>query len=579
MIVKEIEKLIQGALKELDLPAEIIKLEHPADLANGDYSTNIALILAKKVNENPRAIAETLRLALMKNKELAQGEKLLSKIEVAGAGFINFYLSPKFFAESLKEISEKGNDFGANKNLAGKKIMVDYTDPNPFKEFHIGHLMSNAIGESICRILESNGAPVVRICYQGDVGLHVAKALWGMLQNKAEMPSDSAPLSEKIVFLGASYVLGSQKYESDLKATCEIKEINKKIFEKSDPATNALYEKGRTWSMLHFDEIYKKLSTRFNHIIPESSVIDDGEKIVEEFLAKGVFEKSEGAVVFPGEKYGLHTRVFITSEGLPTYETKDMGLAKKKIELEKNLGASIIITANEQNDYFGVVFRALGFIFPDYAKISKHIGHGMLRFATGKMSSRTGNVITGESLIEKMENLVFEKIKEREFSDKERFDVAKKVAIGAIKFSILRSATGSDVIFDFEKSISFGGDSGPYLQYSYARAVSVLRKAEDIGIEVQPQFRKEVEPQEMTTLERLLYRFPEIVERAADEYEPHYIVTYLTELAGAFNNFYAHNPILDAGEATPYRLALTKAFTIVMKNGLTLLAIPVLERM
>ena len=368
----------------------------------------------------------------------------------------------------------------------------------------------------------------------------------------------------------------------------KIKEINKKVFEKSDPAINALYEKGKTWSLAHFDEIYKKLGTKFNHIIPESSVIDDGKRIVEEFLGRGVFEKSEGAVVFPGEKHGLHTRVFITSQGLPTYETKDMGLAKKKIELEKNLASSIIVTANEQNDYFKVVFRALSFIFPDYAKISKHIGHGMLRFAEGKMSSRKGNVITGESLLNDIESLVEKKIVGRDFDAEEKKKVAEEVSVGAIKYSILRQAIGGDIVYDFEKSISFEGDSGPYLQYSYARAVSVLRKAEEQDSRFKiPAFASKLRTgkhdsrmgEKIGELERMLYRFPEIVERATNEYEPHYVVTYLTELAGAFNNFYAHNSILDAGEATPYRLALTKAFTIVMKNGLNLLAIPVLERM
>ena len=157
----------------------------------------------------------------------------------------------------------------------------------------------------------------------------------------------------------------------------------------------------------------KNLAQKFDHFILESSVISDGEKIVREFLKKGIFEESEGAVIFKGEKYGLHTRVFISSQGLPTYETKDIGLAKKKMGLEKGLTSSLVVTANEQNAYFQVVFKALEFIFPEYAKISKHIGHGMMRFASGKMSSRSGNIITAESLMEEIEKLVEAKIAEQ----------------------------------------------------------------------------------------------------------------------------------------------------------------------
>lgn len=569
---ENIKKLIRDSLKKLGIDSREISLEHPDEISHGDYSTNVALIHAKNSEMNPRKLAEDVVRYIVQNKP-----EEIEKVDIAGAGFINFYLSREFFTESVAEILRQADGFGKNDLLAGKKIMVDYTDPNPFKEFHIGHLMSNAIGESICRIQESSGASVIRVCYQGDVGLHVAKAIWGMMQTKASLPTEQASLSEKITWLGAAYVLGSQKYESDPTAAEDIKIINKKIFEKFDPNINALYEKGRVWSLLHFDEIYKKLGTQFDHIIPESSVIDDGKKIVEEFLGKGVFEKSQGAVVFPGEKHGLHTRVFITSQGLPTYETKDMGLAKKKISLETNLSASIIVTANEQNDYFRVVFRALSFIFPDYAIISKHIGHGMLRFATGKMSSRTGNVVTGESLIAAVEAMVHKKLETRELVTFEKNKIADIVAIGAIKYSILKQAIGSDIIYDFERSISFEGDSGPYLQYSYVRAKSVMAKAEKENIGPAPRGGA---PEETSLLERLLPRFPEVVVRAGSEFAPHLIATYLIGLAGAFNSYYAKNQIVNAVDPTSaYKVALTLAFATTIKNGLWLLGIRVPEHM
>lgn len=589
MIQRKLEGLIKQTLQNLGIEAKDILLEHPADLAHGDYSTNAALVYAKELKMKPRELAEKIAACIKgstflgsQGRTLGEQEgRILEKVEVAGAGFINFYLSPKFFADSVAEIVRKADNFGRNENQKGQKVMVEYTDPNPFKEFHIGHLMSNAIGESIARLEEASGAKVIRACWQGDVGLHVAKAVWGM--RKADMKD----LRFMIYDLGMAYKNGAEAYEKDGDVKKEIEELNRKIFEKSDSGVNKLYEQGRRISLEHFEEIYKKLGTRFDHYYFEGKEGRDGEKIVTEFLKKGVFEKSDGAIVFRGEKYGLHTRVFITSQGLPTYEAKELGLNQAKFEREPNLSQSIIITANEQDDYFKVVLKAMEEIYPEIAKKTKHISHGLLRFASGKMSSRLGNVITGESLITAVENLVMEKIKDRELATDEKQKIAEAVAIGAIKYSILRAGIGSDIIYDFEKSISFEGDSGPYLQYTYARAKSVLVKAG--GIKVQPfkiqppnpnPNESQVRPviRQVEGVERLLYRFPEVVERAAKEFEPHFVATYLIELAAAFNNFYAHNKIIGSDEEE-YRLALTRAVSIILKNGLHLLGIEASERM
>lgn len=535
----------------------------------GHYSSNVAFKVARAWGKSPLEVAKELADKLSANKEF-------EKVEAAAPGFVNFWLKPEEFQKELPVILKNKDKYGKNNNLKGQKILVDYTDPNPFKEFHIGHLMSNAIGESLCRIFEWNGAKVVRACYQGDVGLHVAKTIWGILQDLDNFPKDSAELSEKIAFLGKSYVLGSQRYEDNKCAAEEIKDINKKVFEGSDKDINNLYKKGKKWSLEHFDEVYEKLGTKFDHFILESSVISDAEKIVREFLKKGVFEESNGAIIFPGEKYGLHTRVFISSQGLPTYETKDIGLAKKKMDLEKGLTSSLIITANEQNAYFQVVFKAMEFIFPEYAKISRHIGHGMMRFASGKMSSRAGNIITAESLIEEVEKLVEAKIAEQKLPEKEKKEIKDVVSIGAIKYSILRQAIGGDIIFDLEKSISFEGDSGPYLQYAYTRARSILEKAK--AEKVKPALKKM--PSEVSELETMLCRFSEIVERSGKEQAPHYIATYLIELARIFNAYYAKYKIVDAkDEYSPYKVALTSAFAQVMQNGLEILGIKVPERM
>jgi arginyl-tRNA synthetase len=566
MLEEEIKKIIKKAIKDFLKGTSDFSIEVPGERSHGDYSTNIALVLAKKINKNSTETANLIKEKIGKNN-------LFRKIEVAGPGFINFFVVDKVFTDNLKSIDK---NYGRGKEPRNKKIIIDHTDPNILKEFHVGHLLSNAVGESLCRIFEFQGAKVKRVCYQSDVGISVAKAVWGILQNKNNFPKDTAPLSEKIKFLGLAYMQGSKIYESDEKAKKEIIVLNKKIFEKSDKEINKLYEKGKKWSLEHFNELYKKLGTKFDYLIFESEVFGLGKKIVEKGLKNGVFEKGDnGAVIFKGEKYGLHTRVFINSEGLPTYEAKDLGLAEIKYK-KYTYDRSIIVTGNEVNEYFRVMLCAMEKIIPALAKKTKHIGHGMLRLPEGKMSSRTGNIITGESLIEKVEELVKEKIKDRVFSEKEKLEIAQSVAVGALKYSILKQSIGSDIIYDFDKSISFEGDSGPYLQYSYARAMSVLRKAKDERIK--PSFRKI--SNEIGSVEKMMYYFPEVVEKAGKEYQPHYITMYLTELAGAFNSYYARNKIVNKDdEFSSYKVFLTKAFTIIMENGMWMLGIKTLNKM
>ena len=297
-------------------------------------------------------------------------------------------------------------------------------------------------------------------------------------------------------------------------------------------------------------------------------------------MAKGVFEKSEGAIVFKGEQYGLHTRVFVTSQGLPTYETKELGLTKRKIEVYP-FDLSIVVTANEQNDYFKVLLKVIEFVFPAIANKMRHISHGFLRLTSGKMSSRKGSVVTGESLIKEMEEMIDAKIAERDLTADEKKTIRQKVAIAAIKFTILKQSSGSDIIFDPEKSLSFEGDSGPYLQYSAVRAQSVLHKAQKEGVVVaKGKISAEKIPENISDFEKLLSRFPDITERATVELAPQKIVTYLLELASAFNAYYANNKIVDATDQfSSYKVALTQSFVQIMTSGLLLLGISVPEKM
>ena len=270
--------------------------------------------------------------------------------------------------------------------------------------------------------------------------------------------------------------------------------------------------------------------------------------------------------------------MFINSQGLPTYEAKELGLNHKKFEVEKGLSKSIIVTGNEITDYFKVLMKVIGLIYPDIAKKTLHIPHGMLRFASGKMSSRKGNVISAESLVDEIREQVKVKIADRIFTEKEADEISDMIAVAAIKFSILRAAIGGDIIFDSASSISFEGDSGPYLQYSVVRANSILNKAREEGI---ANFSADSEfPKIATPLEKLLIRFQDIAERAKNGYSPQHVANYLINLASAFNGFYASQIIVDRKSAlSPYYVVLTKSFVKTMTDGLWILGIKVPPKM
>ena len=497
---QKITHIIKEALKKLGIDEVDFVVEHPEYFQNGDYSTNVAMALMRNtakaldshvgeitwakssigMPKNPKELAEKIKLEIEKNLP-----QKIEKVEVAG-GFINFYLSRKFFADEVEKILNEGENVGKNNSLEGKKIMVEYTDPNPFKPFHIGHLMTNAIGESIAAILEHSGADVKRANYQGDVGLHVARAMYGM-QKKGMPENMSASVQTLAKYIGDAYVLGSKAYEDDPKAKTEIDILNKKIYTREDVEVNEVYDWGFKVTMEAFENIYKMLGTKFDFYFLESAMTDIGREIVEANKGR-VFEESDGAIVFKAEKYNkegqpkLHTRVFITSQNLPTYETKELGLTTEKFKTDPDMNLSIVITANEQADYMRVVAKAISLIHPEFENKMKHITHGMMRFATGKMGSRKGNVVTGESLLNDTRTNVLEKIKDGEFSEEEKNKIATDVGVAAIKYSVLKQLTGGDIIYDFDNSISFEGDSGPYLQYSYARANSVIEKAKKENI-------------------------------------------------------------------------------------------------
>jgi len=565
---KEIEEIIKSALTNLGLSQDVVfTVEHPEDIKHGDYSSNVALIYSKEVGKNPRDLGQQIKDEIEKEKFLN-----IAKIEIAGAGFINFYLTKEFFTQKINQILEEGNNWGKNKILEGKKVMIEYTDPNPFKPFHIGHLMANAVGESISRIIEYSGADTIRANYQGDLGLHVAKAIYGL--KEYGLPEESKSVSDKAIYIGQCYSKASNLYDDDPRVKNEIDLLNKKIYEQ-DKEIKDIYDWGRKITLEAFQAIYKFLDTNFDYYFFESEMVSIGTEIVKDNMDK-IFEESNGAIVFDGQKYDskLHTRVFINSQGIPTYEAKELGLTLTKFEKE-NLDLSIVTTAIEQAEYMKVVQKAISLIYPEIEKKMKHITHGMMKLVSGKMSSRKGNIITGEALINDSVSVVLEKIKDRDFKEDDRKDISEKVGLSALRYSILKSHLGADIIYDFDKSISFDGDSGPYLQYTAVRANSILEKSKTFDLAKRKNTRREV-----SFLEKTLYQFPEIVEKSYINLEPHHIVKYLTELAGSFNVFYGQTKILaEENDCMEYDLKIVKSFYQTMKNGLYLLGIKIPDKM
>lgn len=553
MMEAKLRGLIDAALKELGIEGVSFALEHPADMAHGDWATNVAMLVAKKAGKNPRALAEELATKIAHKKDAD-----IEKVDIAGPGFINFRLKFSAFDRDISTAIAQPERWGWNETLKGKKVIVEYTDPNPFKEFHIGHLMSNAIGESISRLVEASGAETRRACYQGDVGLHVAKRIWES-QKKHLFITD-------IQSSAKAYAAGALAYETDPVAKKEIEEINKRIYNR-DPELQKDYQGGRQLSLDYFETIYKRLGTKFDLYFFESETGEFGQKIVEANKGK-IFEESDGAVVFHAEKYDpkLHTRVFINKDGLPTYEAKELGLAKTKYE-KFPYDTSIVITGNEVNDYFQVLLEAMRQVFPDLAGRTEHYSHGMLRLPSGKMSSRTGEVITATSLLNEAKARIVHNVKD--VSE----DVAEAAGVAAVKYSILRQASGRDIIFDFDQSLSFEGDSGPYLQYTFARAHSVIEKAGGSPVAV------EVPHHDYGKLPRILVRFPEVVLRGSKERAPHHVANYLIGLAREFNSFYGNTMILDGATDQPYKLALTRLVGQTLKNGLWLLGITAPQKM
>ena len=600
----QIISLLKKSLQKLELENTQIPdifLETPENTDHGDFSCNIAMQLVKILKKNPRQIATEILENIPENSVIA-------KSEIAGPGFLNFFVSSSVYNEQLQKISELGENFGKNEVLKNQKFLAEHTDPNLFKEVHVGHVMTNTIGESLYRIAKFSGAETKNVTFQGDVGMHIAKALWGIQNIGEDLPLKKTAY-EKQKFLGKCYVFGEKNYSAEdtpseqNKAKQEIITINRNIYiwnryknsENSENTHNLeiseevkklgeMYEMGCKWSLEYLETIYSLVGSKFDHYFLESSTFTDGQRIVEENTGnsgKKVFVTSENsdAVIFEGENYGFHTRVFINSEGLPTYEAKDIGLFHAKWK-KYNPDISLTVTGGDQDVYFKTVREAAGLINPEWKAKTVHVAHGTLKLTTGKMSSRTGKIVRAQDWIDSAREHLEEKMQSRvengNIEKSEISDIAKKIAIGAIKYAIIKVSAGKDIVYDPETALDFTGNSGPYLQYSYVRAQSILRKSESVenshGCSLQGNI--------ISDFQKILNIFPEAVEKSLKNYSSHHIANYLYEACKAFNSFYAHTKILDtANPDYKKNLVLVEVFSHVMKNGLHLLGIETVEKM
>ncbi len=549
-------------------------LSIPKNPSFGDYTTNIALQLAKLQLEDDKQSPEQIA------KKISQKMKkldYLEKVEIVD-GFINFFIKPVALMQGLHNVCDYSSLVNPEVEVSEgqkHKIMVEFAHPNTHKAFHIGHTRNIILGESICRLLEASGNEVFRANYQGDIGLHVAKALWGIKRIKNKQLS--------IELLGQAYIKGAKAYDEDEKAREEIKDINAGLYAR-DPKLMPLWQKTRKISLDYFDTIYQKMGTNFNHLFFESEVEVTGKKIVEENIGK-VFTEDQGAIIFKGEDYGLHNRVFITQAGYPTYEAKDIGLAYLEKETYP-FDLAIHIVAEDQSGYFQVMFQALILLDDWFVGKEKHLSYGMVNLPSGKMASRTGNVVTFDWLFEEVRDKVKKIMQQsptskdlpagrQDIKEEEKEQIIDIVSIGAIKFAMLKYSPQTNITFDLEKSVSLQGDSGPYVQYTYARAKSVLRSAQYDYQLTEIKGSLEIEERELL---RKIEHFDSVVEEAAANYAPNLLANYLLDFAKVFNLFYQKHPIIKA-EKSELRLALTCAVAVVLKQGLNLLGIDSPERM
>jgi arginyl-tRNA synthetase len=547
MMEADLIAAVQAAVTELFGEQQArVELTRP-DEQFGDFATNVALQLAKPLGKSPREIAEALAVKIRENLP-----EQITEATIAGPGFINLKLSDK----ALIQAATTGD---LHQPLKDQTVVIETNNPNPFKAMHIGHAFNAIVADTIANLIETAGAHTYRVSYHGDVGAHVGKSMYSLLKyvdgdvNKLH----EIPEAERNSFMSRMYAEGATAYKENEQAKAEIDELATQSFTRQDPLYAQVYDICKDWSFQQIDRIVARLGNKpIERRFLESDADARGVPIVRANVPK-VFQESDGALVFKGSDYGSFDNVFVSARGLGLYGARDLGLMQLKNEYF-HPQKSYIVTAEEQRDYFKGVIAAAELCLPELKGVTVNISTGTVKLTTGKMSSRTGDVVEIDWLFDQ----VGEAIKAL------GAQVSDAAIAGALRYQFLKVRVGSDVIFDIKEAVSIQGNSGPYLQYAHARARSVLRKSTNgqgslDSVELEADER---------SLVRKISEFTEVVDRAVSELMPHHICAYLYELAQTFNRFYERNRVIDDPREN-VRLSLVQAYADRLKAGLELLGI------
>lgn len=508
----------------------------------GDYTTNVAMQLAKPLGQNPRAIAEKLA------EKLAE-TGAYEAIEVAGPGFLNITLK----SSTLLALTRKEPTLGR----AGQSIVIETNNPNPFKAMHIGHAFNAILADTIANLLAIDGASVRRVSYHGDVGLHVGKSMYSLLGyvdgdiEKLKM----VPEAERNSFMSKMYAEGSAAYKDNESAKQEIDLLAQQSFEPESGLYREVYELCKQWSFEQIDALVARLGNIPTTARFLESLADAKGVATVKAHTPDVFQESNGAYIFKGSEHGSFDNAFVASNGRGLYAARDLGLMQLKNDLFQP-DKSYIVTAEEQRDYFKGVIAAAGLALPELKDVTVNLPHGTVKLSTGKMSSRNGDVLEVSWLFDQFAAAIAERGGEP----------SDEIIAGALRYQFLRVKIGGDVVFDVNEAVSLTGNTGSYLQYAHARARRILEKIEgdfSAPADVRAEDR---------ALVRKLGEYSEIVELAKRSLEPHHICTYLFELAQEFNRYYEKNQVV-GDEYELHRAGIVLLYADTLRAGLMILGI------
>jgi len=564
MFLENLKLKISSALK-----IDQAIFSYPPNSELGDLSL-ACFNLAKDSGSNPALLAKELADNLKNNSEL---KLIFSDIKAVGP-YVNFFISFEYLAKNIiSTVKKEKNSYGENKRGENKRIMIEYSNGNTHKEYHVGHLRNISYGDAINHLLSANGYYSLPVSYINDFGIHIAKTIWNWRKDPvyAERPEPKGFL------LGKCYAKASKLLENDPEAKNEVTAIMKEI-ESRQGENYKFWQISRQWSLDYFNSIYQELNIKFFHIFYESEVVDDGLKIVKDLISRGILIKSEGAIIADLEKYNLGVLPIIRSDGTALYLVADLALASEKFN-KYNLDQSIYVVDIRQSLYFQQLFKILELM--GYKKPLLHLTYDFVTLPDGMMSSRTGNIITYQELKDKVSGKLLEETKKRhgDWSLRRIKEVVDNLTLATIKFEMLKVSADKIITFNIAEAAKFDGYTACYIQYSYARLKSIIRKG---GLNIfsgSADLTKLQENKEKILLLKIA-KYPEIIKLAATKYNPSELTKYLFELAQLVNDYYHEVNILKSeNNIKKARLALINSVSQVLSNGFSLLGIKVLEKM